>query len=611
MSNFGFTILGLIIIGDSVEPAQIIFTNGLNLVSGVSNTGKSYIRECIDYMLGGGNPPKEIPQSKEYHTIYMEIVDKKGNYYTLARSLKTATTFFLYNSKFSEITDRENHQTLGAKKSPKKNDISSFLMALSGMEDVKVKKDSLNHTEVLSFRTLSKLFIVKETDIISEESPLSPKFDTERTKQSSIFKYLLTGKDDSQLIRSEDPKIVNAQQRARIEVYDKLISELESKLERLLDGSKVQKIREKITEINNKIEQVSNVISSSSESIRKLTQFRQETWLQKRLYEDRSSEIEGLLNKFNILQQQYTSDLKRLEFTSDGEYLFNQLELVNCPLCGNKLTSHQSQSVCINKKGELVSIQQASEEEIKKIEINLRDLQITIDSLIEEREDVESIIKKSGLIIADTENTITQTLAPQEITKRNELEELQAIYRVFAEVEASEQQLNLLKKAKSEIEFVKPDANKTVSAGQALEEKQEFCSTVSNLLGKWNYPNSEIVTFNEQTMDILIDGHPRKSDGKGYRAISYSAFILGLMEYCKNNNLPHTNFVLLDSPLTTFQEEVTGNVQNALWEDLANNYKDEQIIVLENKIPKNEILEKITFHYFIGNNSNGRSGFYT
>ena len=39
-------------------------------------------------------------------------------------------------------------------------------------------------------------------------------------------------------------------------------------------------------------------------------------------------------------------------------------------------------------------------------------------------------------------------------------------------------------------------------------------------------------SFNEKEYDIIVDGQPRQSHGKGVRAILYSAFIIGLLKYC-------------------------------------------------------------------------------
>lgn len=50
MSNF--YIERLIVTGNGKEPSILEFKEGLNIVCGPSDTGKSYVLECIDYLFG-------------------------------------------------------------------------------------------------------------------------------------------------------------------------------------------------------------------------------------------------------------------------------------------------------------------------------------------------------------------------------------------------------------------------------------------------------------------------------------------------------------------------------------------------------------------------------
>ena len=43
--------------GEQVEYSSVLFEDGVNFIVGPSNTGKSYLIGCIDFMLGG----KEVP----------------------------------------------------------------------------------------------------------------------------------------------------------------------------------------------------------------------------------------------------------------------------------------------------------------------------------------------------------------------------------------------------------------------------------------------------------------------------------------------------------------------------------------------------------------------
>lgn len=53
---------------------------------------------------------------------------------------------------------------------------------------------------------------------------------------------------------------------------------------------------------------------------------------------------------------------------------------------------------------------------------------------------------------------------------------------------------------------------------------EEFTIGVQDLLREWNYPDLTRVTFNQETLDLIISGKDRGNQGKGLRAIGYAAF---------------------------------------------------------------------------------------
>ena len=67
-----FYIKELVVTGSGLSDAKITFQKGLNVINGPSNTWKSYIFKCIDYMFGA-EKLKEINESKGYDRIYLEI----------------------------------------------------------------------------------------------------------------------------------------------------------------------------------------------------------------------------------------------------------------------------------------------------------------------------------------------------------------------------------------------------------------------------------------------------------------------------------------------------------------------------------------------------------
>lgn len=55
--------------GHGRKPAEIDFGPTLTFITGMSDTGKTHVLECVDYALGASNDPRQLPESKGYDRI--------------------------------------------------------------------------------------------------------------------------------------------------------------------------------------------------------------------------------------------------------------------------------------------------------------------------------------------------------------------------------------------------------------------------------------------------------------------------------------------------------------------------------------------------------------
>ena len=149
---------------------------------------------------------------------------------------------------------------------------------------------------------------------------------------------------------------------------------------------------------------------------------------------------------------------------------------------------------------------------------------------------------------------------------------------------------------------------------------QSFCDVIKELLTHWKYPHISNVNFDDsyKIYDIVINNKNRKAHGKGIRAITYTSFVIALMDFCVSKNLPHSRNIIIDSPLTTYQgkesqssiEEISKDMEDAFFNDLAEIDKNRQILILDNKDPNEELKSKINYIHFTGDKGNGRQGFF-
>jgi len=92
MTQIGFRIRRLALTGPGMQDAELFFEDGLNVISGPSDTGKTFAFQCIDFMLGASTPPKSIPEAAGYDTLQLDIHDcRLDRELSLSRSLKGAS----------------------------------------------------------------------------------------------------------------------------------------------------------------------------------------------------------------------------------------------------------------------------------------------------------------------------------------------------------------------------------------------------------------------------------------------------------------------------------------------------------------------------------------
>jgi hypothetical protein len=143
-----------------------------------------------------------------------------------------------------------------------------------------------------------------------------------------------------------------------------------------------------------------------------------------------------------------------------------------------------------------------------------------------------------------------------------------------------------------------------------------FSSLLENVLKAWNFPDASRVHFDKTTRDFVISGKPRGSRGKGMRAITHAAFTVTLLQHALSNALAHPGFAVLDTPLLAYREpegeedDLSGtDVQDRFYEYLLD-FKDRQVIVLENMDPPDGIKTRPQSIFFSKNPHLGRYGFF-
>lgn len=109
----------LVLSGNGKPNAVLEFKKGLNIISGDSDTGKTYAFQCLDYVFGAQKELKNITEADGYNLISLEFtVD--GDFYRLERAI---------GSNKVDVTHQGETKNLNCKHDPvSKGNLSRYLL---------------------------------------------------------------------------------------------------------------------------------------------------------------------------------------------------------------------------------------------------------------------------------------------------------------------------------------------------------------------------------------------------------------------------------------------------------------------------------------------------
>lgn len=608
-------LLGISFLGqDGVEPAFLELHEGLNIVCGASDTGKSFLVESIDFLLGASSPLRDIPERSRYDRARLALKPSSNEPFTLERSTGGGG-FRKFNELALTTPSQLEPALLGERHSQgNENSLSVFLLSLMQLRDKLLRRNQQGVTRSLSFRDLIKLVIVKENEIIEQKSPIISGQYALKTIERSTFKLLLTGVDDSALVRSQENTEQRQSNAAKLELVDELLSEWRREVNTI--GLSRDEAEEQLTLLEDTLsrqkfifERVQRELSS------RLEQRRQAVEIESRI-SARRSEISSLLSRFYLLKEHYQVDLERLSAIQESGSLFVHLEAVTCPLCGAPPDAQHQDENCDLNIELVVHAAVAEIEKIRKLDVELDQ---TVTDLRAETEQLQTRFEANRIELNTLNQEIQETVSPAFEETQNSLNNLMErageirhaveLFQRIQEVEAKKEVFLSVEPQESPSRLPQVDLSTSVL--------DEFSAKVESLLMAWGFPGARRVYFDSETLDFVIDGQRRGNRGKGLRAITHAAVNIGLMEFCQENNLSHPGFVVLDSPLLAYwgpesdeDSLADTDLKNRFYEYLAARHQDSQILVVENEHPPSEIENQIHLTVFTRNSEQGRYGLF-
>lgn len=605
----------LIVKSQSAPDAILQFQAGLNVISGPSDSGKSFVLDLISFMFGSSSLRRRVPEIEPYDYVIMQMTIKGDSpeEISIARSI-SGDTYELrqghvdltgLNGDPRMLSKTHNHRNL--------ENLSNYFLDKIGLAGALVRRNARNQTRTMSIRDIAHLAIIDETSMQSEVSPVTPtnQFAT-ATVEESVFSVLIEGEDFSGLSVTAPSADEKRLSESRARLLDTVVAVLGDH-----SPSSVP-----LTELNDQLDRLATSIASDTASLEARLQQRDEIAQQKvelarRLTASTAelAELSDLYSRFLLLSNQYASDLERLAMIGEAGTLLTLSNPAVCVLCG-AATEHQRWD--FHKESELTALGTAVDSERSKIERLASDLRQTLQDVRERglaTQRLNRSLQDQSEQLALQLRHIDAGVRPERAQLRELLDKRSAVERTIT----VQEQIRAVDALRAQV-AASDQAAITASAERPSSlALVEFCTYLQSALQAWHVQGASPVRYDRRTRDFIIGGRARASRGKGVRALQHAAFSIALVRYCADRQLPAPGFVVLDSPLVTYREpdrddpvlsdDTARTTSEAFYDDLSSS-DAVQIIVIENVPPPARLNESINHVAFTLNPSEGRVGLF-
>ena len=182
-----FMIKKLRVFGTGKIDGVVEFTDGLNIIQGRSNTGKTWILRCINYLFGSDKKP--YTAATGYTDIEGIFVTERYGEITMTRKLDDQIVTIVSDN---EAVENGEYSTDYRKKNVRYlNDLWLRILGLD--ETIEVPKNAYYSRERMSWRNVAGVFYVDEDEISKSTSIVVKGNNYEDTPLLSSLLFLLTG----------------------------------------------------------------------------------------------------------------------------------------------------------------------------------------------------------------------------------------------------------------------------------------------------------------------------------------------------------------------------------------------------------------------------------
>lgn len=594
----GIILTSLSVHGPDREVAEVLFHPGRQLIRGPSETGKSYIYDCLWYMLGGNDLPESFPLTRGYQEFRLRFKTAEDEY-EVRRGLAGGGA-----AVYTRVLGDDKDQSY----EPLDRELGELLVELCGARGKQIlrnhsKRGVVTGDDIRHWSLWSQSNIPAKLPIAGSAYAAS--------KHEAAFHLFLTGTDDSAIqLRKSATETERA--RGELQAAETALKRIEAIMPNDLKRNEVEEALERVDTTLSAMTSQYDARASSLKDLRwQLANVSDEL----RQVENERNHSRSMIARFELLDEKYANDQARLGGTSEGVAFFQELPTVDCPLCGTPAESQVDPNDLRPAAPSRYRAAIAAEaEKIRSLRVGL------LAALQHERDRHGNLNARASTLAAELNvlqnreaivlnNTRVEFSANPKILalRRSELSE-QLSY--FDEIQHFVAEIDRLKKATVRKRIT------VVREGGAFG--REVANRAKELLNTWGFSFIQNIALDDPSCDLRIDDRSRLSYGAGVRGLFLSSLAVALMEHALEKGHPHLGVVVLDSPLKTYadpdsteeHEVPPKTIVDRFYSWMSTWHGRGQVIVLENEPIKPETaaeLKPITFTRIF---SKGRYGFY-
>ena len=562
----------LTVSGESKNDSIIEFGSKLTIIAGPSETGKSTIYRCLDYIFGAKNESKKQPLdiTDGYTEIKLELETNNGGL-VLNRSLNSNVT-----NVTSSIKGIESGEYLSqANKTNPKTTNDLFLKLLGLKCNLKLPSNKDGKPASFSWRTLKKAFYVEENRADDTGSILVPS-PTEETLFIAGLVYFLTNDELENYIQGEDPTIKDAKLKAIVDYITNYKKQLESKkvsLETTLMNLGISK-----DEVETRIDQLTADILEVNDQIEKIAIESKNTTTLLVEVNERLAKNQNAYKRYEQLKKQYESEIKRLTFIVDNEDLLKgRRATTKCPYCESSIVPKNTTSYI-----------EASQIELRNTITNSNELDDTSSQLKDRIDDDRDLAED----LNDTIKEYNEKLKNELIPKRDELKSLLDKLKTYISTEAILSDINSNNQdLDKDIEEYNKKSDKPLLEFKAKQQlytliHSEIVANCRTILEAVGYSSIESIEFEESTLDLIINGKRKNNRSKGYKSFTNSVLLLAFRKYIEDHSENKVGMYFYDSPLKGLSlpegEGFTADIRKGFFDYLIGLDTSDQMVIIEN-----------------------------